>query len=61
MDVSAIAAIAKEVRINAKAKETGNDKATLVLLIFLSIHSIWSSPRTLPVLVELLDQATVHC
>eukprot|EP00116_Pleurobrachia_bachei_P017838 sb/3478100/ len=31
MDVSAIAAIAKEVRINAKAKETGNDKATTEL------------------------------
>ena len=34
MDVSAIAAIAKEVRINAKAKETGNDKTTLVLLVY---------------------------
>ena len=31
MDIAAIAAIAKEVKINAKAKQTGNDKKSLVL------------------------------
>ncbi|KAL5258314.1 hypothetical protein ACHWQZ_G008968 [Mnemiopsis leidyi] len=36
MDIAAIAAIAKEVKINAKAKQTGNDKKTTELSNILS-------------------------
>eukprot|EP00116_Pleurobrachia_bachei_P015860 sb/3476122/ len=53
MDVSAIAAIAKEVRINAKAKETGNDKATLVSLS--TFYGPLGSPRTLTELGNILQ------